>query len=126
MRFVYDEGDLIGVSKGKPVHHALVRPNKCGCPVLMPLQAEVQQLHADGSIVLHTRSQKYGKVSNPWQPSVPHHARHAVSQLSDLPLPVLQLEGGQLLTVPANLIKRQKQHFHHLEELGTDGPPSSI
>ena len=36
MRFVYEEGDLIA--------------------------AEVQQLHADGSIVLHTRSHKYGKV----------------------------------------------------------------
>lgn len=38
MRFVYEEGDLIA--------------------------AEVQQLHADGSIVLHTRSHKYGKVSS--------------------------------------------------------------
>ena len=37
------------------------------CAILMPLQAEVQQLHADGSIVLHTRSQKYGKVSIPCQ-----------------------------------------------------------
>ena len=36
MRAVYEEGDLIA--------------------------AEVQQLHADGSIVLHTRSHKYGKV----------------------------------------------------------------
>lgn len=27
------------------------------------LQAEVQALHADGSIALHTRSTKYGKVS---------------------------------------------------------------
>ena len=26
------------------------------------LQAEVQSLHADGSIALHTRSAKYGKV----------------------------------------------------------------
>lgn len=30
----------------------------------------------------------------------------------------LQLEGGQLVTVPTNIIKRQKQHFHSLEQLG--------
>ena len=46
MRFVYEEGDLIA--------------------------AEVQQLHAEGSIVLHTRSHKYGKV-----PLVLHHAQRA-------------------------------------------------
>ena len=31
-------------------------------PASAPLQAEVQSLHADGSIALHTRSAKYGKV----------------------------------------------------------------
>ena len=86
MRFVYDRGDLIA--------------------------AEVQQLHADGSIVLHTRSYKYGKACARQlmlaQPSV---------QLLTTSLP-LQLEGGQLVMVPANLIKRQKQHFHTYEDLG--------
>ncbi len=63
MRAVFKEGDLIS--------------------------AEVQQLHQDGSIVLHTRSLKYGK-----------------------------LEGGQCVTVAPRLIKRQRQHFHTLQELG--------
>lgn len=30
----------------------------------------------------------------------------------------MQLVGGQLVEVPATLIKRQKFHFHHLEALG--------
>ena len=33
---------------------------------------------------------------------------------------VWQLNRGQLLTVPPYLVKRQKQHFHHLEEFGID------
>lgn len=53
------------------------------------VSAEVQSLHGDGSIALHTRSAKYGK-----------------------------LQQGQLLVVPANLVKRQKQHYHTLEALG--------
>ncbi|KAK9811058.1 hypothetical protein WJX73_009950 [Symbiochloris irregularis] len=65
MRAVYEEGDLIS--------------------------AEVQSLNADGSVVLHTRSTKYGK-----------------------------LEAGQLIPVPANIVKRQKQHFHSIEALGVD------
>lgn len=55
------------------------------------ISAEVQSLHADGSIALHTRSAKYGKLSN-----------------------------GQLVTVSPNLIKRQKQHFNSLDGLGVD------
>lgn len=30
--------------------------------IVLSMQAEVQSLHADGSIALHTRSTKYGKV----------------------------------------------------------------
>lgn len=33
---------------------------------------------------------------------------------------VWQLNRGQLLIVPPYLVKRQKQHFHHLEEFGID------
>ncbi|XP_038982759.1 exosome complex component RRP4 homolog isoform X2 [Phoenix dactylifera] len=33
---------------------------------------------------------------------------------------VICLERGQLLTVPAYLVKRRKQHFHHLEQYGVD------
>ncbi|KAG2445678.1 hypothetical protein HXX76_000286 [Chlamydomonas incerta] len=55
------------------------------------ISAEVQSVHADGSVALHTRSAKYGK-----------------------------LVCGQLVEVPPNLIKRQKQHFHTLEALGVE------
>ncbi|KAK9834028.1 hypothetical protein WJX81_004480 [Elliptochloris bilobata] len=65
MRSVFEEGDLIS--------------------------AEVQALHQDGSVSLHTRSLKYGKLA-----------------------------GGQLVTVPANLIKRQKHHFNTLPDMGVD------
>lgn len=47
------------------------------------ISAEVQSSHQDGSVSVHTRSLKYGK-----------------------------LVGGQLIQVPSYLIRRQKQHFH--------------
>jgi len=49
------------------------------------LSAEVQKVQHDGSISLHTRNEKYGKLVN-----------------------------GQCLQVPALLVKRCKQHFHSL------------
>ncbi|KAJ4968355.1 hypothetical protein NE237_015056 [Protea cynaroides] len=53
--------------------------------------AEVRGFQHDGSLHLQARSQKYGK-----------------------------LERGQLLTVPPYLVKRRKQHFHHLEKYAVD------
>ncbi|CAM6090404.1 unnamed protein product [Calypogeia fissa] len=53
------------------------------------ISAEVQTLHNDGSLHLHTRSLKYGK-----------------------------LENGQLVKVAPYLIKRLKQHFHQLKQYG--------
>ncbi|KAJ0984523.1 hypothetical protein J5N97_002879 [Dioscorea zingiberensis] len=53
--------------------------------------AEVRGFQHDGSLQLQARSQKYGK-----------------------------LERGQLLTAPPYLVKRRKQHFHHLEDYGVD------
>lgn len=53
--------------------------------------AEVRGLQHDGTLHLQARSQKYGK-----------------------------LEKGQLLTVPPYLVKKRKQHFHHLEQYGID------
>lgn len=47
--------------------------------------AEVQSTYADGSLSLHTRVLKYGKLSQ-----------------------------GIMLKVPPSLIKRKKTHFHHL------------
>ena len=49
------------------------------------ISAEVQQVNRNGSVSLHTRSPKYGKLSN-----------------------------GVLVTVPCVLIKRLKQHFVNL------------
>ncbi|KAM7506695.1 hypothetical protein LguiA_017148 [Lonicera macranthoides] len=53
--------------------------------------AEVRGFQHDGSLHLQARSQKYGK-----------------------------LERGQLLSVPPYLVKRRKQHLHHLEQYGID------
>ncbi|XP_075670594.1 exosome complex component RRP4 homolog [Castanea sativa] len=52
--------------------------------------AEVRGIQHDG-LHLQARSQKYGK-----------------------------LERGQLLTVPPYLVRKRKQHFHHLEQYGVD------
>lgn len=49
------------------------------------LSAEVQNVYTDGSLSLHTRSLKYGKLSQ-----------------------------GILVTVSPTLIKRRKNHFHNL------------
>lgn len=49
------------------------------------VSAEVQEQWADGSVALHTRSLRYGK-----------------------------LVGGQFITVQAELVKRAKKHFHEL------------
>ena len=53
------------------------------------ITAEVQAVRHDGSAQLHTRSAKYGR-----------------------------LELGQAVEVPASLIKRQRQHFQKLPDLG--------
>ncbi|XP_016497446.1 exosome complex component RRP4 homolog [Nicotiana tabacum] len=53
--------------------------------------AEVRGFQHDGSLHLQARSQKYGK-----------------------------LERGRLLTIPPYLVKRRKQHFHHLDQYGVD------
>lgn len=52
-------------------------------------QAEVQALFHDGSVALHTRSRRFGK-----------------------------LPPGVLVRVPHGLVERQKQHLASVEELG--------
>lgn len=49
------------------------------------ISAEVQSVFADGSVSLHTRSMKYGKLSQ-----------------------------GQLVKVPSSLVQRKKTHFHNI------------
>ncbi|VFQ94644.1 unnamed protein product [Cuscuta campestris] len=53
--------------------------------------AEVRGFQRDGSLHLQARSEKYGK-----------------------------LERGQLLKVSPYLVKKRKQHFHHLDQYGID------
>ncbi|CAN0892670.1 Exosome complex component RRP4 homolog [Linum grandiflorum] len=53
--------------------------------------AEVRNFQHDGTLQLQARSQKYGK-----------------------------LEKGQLLKVPPYLVRRQKHHFHHLDQYAVD------
>ena len=48
--------------------------------------AEVQKVYEDGALHLHTKSKKYGKLTD-----------------------------GQVLMVPPTLVKRQKHHFHILQ-----------
>ncbi|KZV44514.1 hypothetical protein F511_24263 [Dorcoceras hygrometricum] len=55
------------------------------------LCAEVRGFQHDGCLHLQARSQKYGK-----------------------------LKSGQLLSVPPYLVKKRKQHFHHLDQYGVD------
>ncbi|XP_071717542.1 exosome complex component RRP4 homolog [Rutidosis leptorrhynchoides] len=53
--------------------------------------AEVRDFMRDGTLQLQARSQKYGK-----------------------------LEKGHMITTSPYLVKRRKQHFHHLEQYGVD------
>lgn len=55
------------------------------------LVAEVQALHADGSVALHTRAERYGRVG-----------------------------GGSLVKVPQELVRRQRRHFLSLPALKVD------
>jgi exosome complex RNA-binding protein Rrp4 len=71
-------------------------------------QAEVQNVGSDGSVSLHTRSLKYGKVSRP-QRTAPERSLHPNMLIIIRNAP--QLENGQLLQVPSGLIKRMAQHY---------------
>jgi exosome complex component RRP4 len=55
------------------------------------LQAEVQSIQHDGTVMLHTRSNKYGRLGR-----------------------------GRAVRVPAELVRRQRQHFQQLEGAAVD------
>ena len=80
MRDYFQEGDLISVSCACGVYTTSVAEGgrrggfegrswlvcvaqSCCCVICCCLQAEVQMVHSDGALSLHTRSLKYGKVS---------------------------------------------------------------
>ena len=95
MRKYFTEGDLISVCK--PVTEVIIHYF-----ILFVPQAEVQQVFSDGSLSLHTRSLKYGKV------------RNIICCVYVLLSLCLQLMKGCLLTVPPLLVKRCKNHFHNM------------
>lgn len=55
------------------------------------MQAEVQAVHQDGQVLLHTRSSRYGL-----------------------------LENGQIIQVSSCLVKRQRQHVASFQEYGIE------
>lgn len=57
--------------------------------VFSKMQAEVQAVHQDGTVLLHTRSLRYGLLQN-----------------------------GQILIVSSCLVKRQRQHMATFEDYG--------
>ena len=77
------------------------------------LTAEVQSLFADHSVALHTRSAKYGQVGDTQACDVSpsHHQSAAHDHL------VMQVPHGQLVKVPAGLLRRRKQQLVKAEEL---------
>ena len=60
---------------------------KCACVYHRLMQAEVQAVHQDGLVLLHTRSTRYGLLKN-----------------------------GQLIIVSPCLVKRQRQHMVNLDD----------
>ncbi|KAL5984537.1 hypothetical protein ACLOJK_018642 [Asimina triloba] len=95
--------------------------------------AEVRGLQHDGSLQLQARSQKYGKHSRRkcliFLRSKNELLRIEICFFILEKQKILKynfkqqmdvLERGQLLTVPPYLVKRRKQHFHHLEQYGID------
>lgn len=98
----------------------------------------MQSLHQDGSLHLHTRSLKYGKVIEFYYYKIHSFSFQAFSTCVCIALATLilqvqgvncffnfivctwQLGNGQLVKVAPYLIKRLKQHFHQLKDLGVD------
>ena len=94
-------------------------------------QAEVQSVFSDGALSLHTRSLKYGKVSDSYVHTDLQRDfyRDFVSKIKPAILSCLckvdphilsqlslnnQLGQGVLVQLSPSLIKRQKTHFHNL------------
>ena len=63
MRTYFTEGDLISVCMYMYVLPECLLVWLTFCITVHFLQAEVQQVFSDGSLSLHTRSLKYGKVN---------------------------------------------------------------
>lgn len=82
------------------------------------ISAEVQVIQEDGTLSLHTRSLRYGKVctlvyveQNSYLSSVTEEIRDT---LIAWPLLLRQLGPGCFVVVPPVLVKRSKNHFHTL------------
>ncbi len=73
--------------------------------VMIAFQAEVQQTYHDGSLSLHTRNLRYGKV---------HHLPLPIASLLNPRSLAFQLSQGLLMKVCPYLVRRRKTHFHNL------------
>ncbi|MBA0812613.1 hypothetical protein Gohar_026565 [Gossypium harknessii] len=87
--------------------------------------AEVRNFQHDGSLQLQARSQKYGKqyVTKERQYKLFYATgleNNYESESNGENKALAVLEKGQLLIVDPYLVKKSKQHFHHLEQFGID------
>ena len=116
MREYFAENDLISVRASRC--HGLLVSRACTHATLHRWsQADVHRFYQDGSMVLHARSLKYGKVR-----AVPRAiACYGCPLTESVPVVAgcLQLANGQLVSVPPALVVRCRQvmclrgTFHH-------------
>lgn len=83
------------------------------------ISAEVQNIYQeDGTLSLHTRSLKYGKVRSFTPPKDSIYALcprlFILMWFPPCPSPSWQLGPGSFLSLPSVLVKRSKNHFHTL------------
>ena len=84
------------------------------------ISSEVQTVLNDGTVALHTRNTKYGKVGRVYGRPASDILNHCKYMLEGLSM-FKQLQYGQLVRVYPNLVKRLKQHFSTLKECGNIG-----
>ena len=79
------------------------------------ISAEVQSIFQDGSLSMHTRSLKYGKLGQGclvrWHPSWNDEKKPSLTEYYEQPIPI------QCILFPRvspSLVKRRKTHFHQL------------
>uniref|UniRef100_A0A7N2MM22 Uncharacterized protein n=1 Tax=Quercus lobata TaxID=97700 RepID=A0A7N2MM22_QUELO len=96
----------------KPQEFKIYSNSTFHIPVSNAHQAEVYGIQQDG-LHLQARSQKYGKAE---VYGIQQDGLHLQARSQKYG----KLERGQLLTVPSYLVRRRKQHFHHLEQCGVD------
>ena len=135
MRAVYEEGDLVGVNLPLPSGSTSAW---CCCVCILSAQHQVSPLALVTTVMPGRQRCSPCTLMAPSSSTLaaPSMARYLVDCLCNpeeqtciihcfnpplfswLTCCRMQLQGGQLLTVPSNIIKRQKQHFHSMKDLG--------